>query len=88
MNIYWTGPRESDMAYTGNMFAGSFTFYGSNTGTNRAYCNTDNIRINHNLFSQAASDFILSCQLECIERDPDCRFMAYNPNCVYGAPDH
>lgn len=87
MNIYWTGPRESDMAYTGNMFAGSFTFYGSNTGTNRAYCNTDNIRINHNLFSQAASDFILSCQLECIERDPDCRFMAYNPNCVYGAPE-
>lgn len=85
-SIYWIGPRESDIAYTNGLFAGSFTFYGSGQDGNRAFCGVNPIRINHNLFSAAASDYILARQMESIVADPNCRFMAYNPNCTYGAP--
>lgn len=86
-NIYWSGPRESDAAYTDDMFAGSATFYGKNVGNNTAFCSNNDVRINHNLYNQAASNFILNWQLKKIEEDPDCQFMSYNPNFVYGAPD-
>lgn len=86
-HLFWSGPRESDIAYTGNLFSGSATFYGSNCGKNRAYCGKSDMRVNHNEINEAASDFILNWQLEMIRRYPDCRFMSYNPNCVYGAPD-
>lgn len=85
--IYWSGPRESDITYAEDMFAGSFTFYGSNVDSNYSFCCGNDIRINHNLFNQNASDFILAHQLKCIREDPECYFMSYNPNCVFGAPN-
>lgn len=86
-NIYWTGPRESDCKYTGNLIKGSATFYGDNVNSNSAFCKNATIRVNHNLYNPEASDFILNWQLEKIKCDPSCHFMAYNPNCVYGAPE-
>lgn len=85
--LFWSGPRESDIAYTGDLFAGSATFYGSDTGSNRSYCGVNSTRINHNLFHQDASNFILNWQLDIIQKYPDCRFVSYNPNNVYGAPE-
>lgn len=85
--LFWSGPRESDIAFTGNLFAGSATFYGSDIGSNRSFCSKNSTRINHNSFHQDASDFILNWQLDIIKKYPDCRFMSYNPNNVYGAPD-
>ena len=84
MNLYWTGGRGSDTRYTGNLFKGSITIYGDNKDGNISYC-SGRQRINHNVFCPEASEFILEKQLELIEKQPDCLFMAYNPNFVYGA---
>lgn len=86
-HIYWSGPRESDTAYTGELIRESATFYGSNSGRNTAFCAEKSVRINHNIFHQDASDFILNWQKSILKKDPDCCFMSYNPNCVYGAPE-
>lgn len=86
-NIFWTGPRESDIAYTGEMFEASATYYGSNKEGNSSFCRCNPIRIDHNAYSEEASRFILEWQMDKIQRYPDCRFMSYNPNCVIGAPE-
>lgn len=86
-NTFWTGPRESDIAYTDNLFSGSGTIYGSNIGNNRSFCAEKLTRINHNNTNLEASDFILRWQQAHIKENPDCRFMSYNPNCVFGAPE-
>lgn len=85
-DLYWNGPRESDIEYTGDLFSGSCTFFGSNNGNNSAFCSINEIRINHNIYNTEAADFIQNWQLELIKKKPDCRFMSYNPNWVYAAP--
>ena len=85
--LFWIGPRESDIAYTGDLFEGSVTYYGSNEGKNHSFCKNNSVRIDHNAYSEKASRFILDWQMEQIRRDPECRFMSYNPNCVIGAPE-
>ena len=47
MDIYWVGPRESDILHTNGLFDGSVTIYGDDKGGNRAFCNLSR-RINHN----------------------------------------
>lgn len=86
-HLFWSGPRESDIFFTSNFFEGSATFYGTNMNSNKAFCRSNSVRINHNIENDQASDFILNWQLDMIAQYPDCRFMAYNPNCVYGAPE-
>ena len=44
-NIYWIGPRQSDIDNTNFKFAGSITIYGSNINGNTAYCSVANKRI-------------------------------------------
>ncbi len=85
--LFWSGPRESDIYYTDDMFDGSVTFYGSGKNGNRSFCQESHVRIEHNASHPDASDFILSWQLQKIREYPDCRFMSYNPNCLTGAPD-
>ncbi|MDE6961323.1 MAG: hypothetical protein K2P27_10755, partial [Lachnospiraceae bacterium] len=63
------------------------TYYGSNEGKNHSFCKNNSVRIDHNAYSEKASRFILDWQMEQIRRDPECRFMSYNPNCVIGAPE-
>ena len=46
-NIYWIGPRQSDIDNTNFKFAGSITIYGSNINGNTAYCSVANKRILH-----------------------------------------
>ena len=47
-NLYWVGPRQSDIDDTGALFRGSITIFGDNKKKNNtSYC--DNLkRINHN----------------------------------------
>lgn len=86
--LVWTGARASDIRNTDNMFYGSITIFGTNeSGRKAAYCSRNNVRLNHNIDSQNASDFILKKQLELIEEDPAIRFMPYNPNCIYGTDE-
>lgn len=86
-HLFWSGPRESDIFFTNGLFEASVTFYGSNRNGNSAFCSENEVRINHNTFNQEASDFILKWQLDKVREYPDCMFMAYNPNCVIGAPE-
>lgn len=86
-NLFWTGPRESDIAYTGDMFEASATYYGSAQRNNSSFCRDREVRINHNIYNEEASRFILNWQMNKIREHPECRFMSYNPNCVIGAPE-
>lgn len=88
MNLFWIGPRASDIDKTGSMFRGSITLYGSGNGTNHAYCLGKDVRINHNTDHPETDQFVISCQQDIIAKYPDCRFMSYNPNCLVGAPQH
>lgn len=85
--LFWIGPRESDIEGLDSLFTGSITLYGSNCGGNIAYCADCNLRINHNIDHPESSRFILRHQLKLIEQHPECRFVSYNPNYTYGAPD-
>lgn len=85
--IFWTGPRESDIKYTGEMFEASATYYGSDRGGNSSFCGNNAVRIDHNAYSDEASRFILKWQMDKVQKYPDCKFMSYNPNCVIGAPE-
>lgn len=48
-NIYWIGPRQSDIEDIDFPFAGSITIYGNNKNGNLSYCKTNMQRINHNI---------------------------------------
>lgn len=87
MELFWTGARSSDIKHTGNLFKGSITIYGNNSDGNMSFCSSSTRRINHNIDSPEASRFILDRQLELIEKNSNAKFMAYNPNYVYGSPN-
>lgn len=86
-NLFWVGPRESDICGLEAMFSGSITLYGSDARGNSSYCGSYGTRINHNVDHPASSAFILDRQLELIRQYPDCKFMSYNPNYSHDAPE-
>ena len=47
-NLYWIGPRQSDIEDIKELFVGSVTIYGENHNGNLSYC-SNNKRINHNI---------------------------------------
>lgn len=86
--LVWTGARASDVQRAEKLFDSSVTIFGNNDGIlNRAYCVSNNVRLNHNNYSKEASDFILQQQLEILSRNPNIQFMSYNPNYIYGADE-
>lgn len=88
MNLFWVGPRESDINHIEPLFQGSITLFGDGNGTNRAYCTEEDFRINHNADHPETDQFVISCQQDIIAKYSDCRFMSYNPNCLVGAPQY
>lgn len=74
------GPREQDFIDTNNFFSGSITLYGSNKGKNISYSGRCQRRINHNVFAKEQGDFVENEMLKEIEKDPEVRFMSYDPN--------
>ena len=85
--IAWIGPRESDIWGLKSIYSKSITYYGSDSEGNASYCARYNVRINHNIDHPDSSAFILGQQNEIIQKYPDYKFMYYNPNYAYGAPD-
>ncbi len=81
--IIGVGPREQDFAHTNGFFSGSITLYGSNAGKNISYSGSHRYRINHNIFSGDQERFVDKALLKEIEKDPDVRFMSYDPNQAY-----
>ena len=77
------GPREQDFFFTNNFFSGSITLYGSGKNGNIAYATSKKYRINHNVFSQEQTDFINDNMINMIKKNPNVRFMSYDPNLVF-----
>ena len=82
--LIWTGPRESDKEYTGELFSGAVTLYGGRKRENKAFCLTKDYRINHNHITEEQTDFMVENELKLIDKDPSVEFMSYNPNLIYG----
>lgn len=82
--LVWTGPRESDKEYTGELFSGAVTLYGGRKRENKAFCLTKDYRINHNHITEEQTDFMVENELKLIKKDPSVEFMSYNPNLIFG----
>lgn len=81
--LVWIGARESDKEYTGDFFEGSVTLYGKRKKENKSFCLTKDYRINHNNITDEQTAFMVENELQLIEKNPDIKFMAYNPNLIY-----
>lgn len=81
--IIAVGPREQDFAYTGNLFSGSITLYGSGNDGNSSYCSSRKKRINHNVFNEDQVNFVDEELMNRIYENPDVKFMSYDPNQVF-----
>lgn len=79
--IFWIGPRESDIVSIKNIFFGSVTIYGSNTGSNIAYCDEEK-RINHNIENQSVHFFIEKALLKTISKYSDVKFLFYDQDYI------
>lgn len=81
-NIYWIGPRQSDINDIECLFKGSITIYGDNTKGNIAYCNSIN-RINHNLNNEHCNNFIFKQLKKILKKDTNASFLFYNQEHAY-----
>lgn len=79
----WTGPRESDIEYTGKFFDGAVTLYGDGK-KNMAFCATKDYRINHNDITEEQTNFMVESEMKFIQEDSSVKFMSYNPNLIFG----
>lgn len=81
-NIYWVGPRQSDIDDTGNLFKGSVTIFGDNKNGNIAYCTKQN-RINHNMVNIDCDLFFIRTLETLCRQDDSVRFIFYKPIAAY-----
>ena len=76
-NIYWIGPRQSDIEDIEELFVGSVTIYGENKNGNIAYCN-NNKRINHNIDNSSCDNFVQSTLEKILQQDKCAKFLFYD----------
>jgi len=81
-NIYWVGPRQSDIEDTGNLFKGSVTIFGNNKNGNISYCTNRN-RINHNVENIDCDLFFIRTLEKLCKEDDSVRFLFYKPMAAY-----
>ena len=86
-NIYWVGPRQSDIDDSGFEFAGTITIYGDNTNGNISYCQTAHNRINHNIDNASCNLFFQNTLEEICHTVYNCRFLFYNFSYAYQFSD-
>ena len=78
--LYWIGKYESDIEHC-DIFNGSITYYGSNNGSNCAFCK-NKIRINSKLSNEYKA-FIIMAMEKKLSEDSHCRFMFYNQSLAH-----
>lgn len=83
IKIVGVGPRETDFLFTNGFISSTVTLYGSGENDNISYCINSKKRINHNVYSKNQDLFIESELEKWIDRNPDVRFMSYDPNQAY-----
>ncbi len=81
-NIYWIGPRLSDILGVEHIFKGAIVFFGTNINTQIEIYSleeNENIRINHNDFAnnQLINKFLTKTLIEILSKDDDAYFMFY-----------
>lgn len=81
-DIYWIGPRQSDIENIEDLFKGSVTIYGNNHNGNIAYCGQNN-RINHNIYNEFCEVFFQTQLTGIINQNPDAKFLFYNQEYAY-----
>lgn len=82
-NIYWVGPRESDIDEIKSIFAGSVTIFGGNKGNNISYCQSNADRINHNERNVNCDNFFKAELERLISKNNSIEFLFYNPELPY-----
>ena len=80
--LYWIGPRQSDIDNVGQLFKGSVTIYGDSANGNSAFCK-NNVRINHNIENKTCDLFIKQQLLNLIKENPEVKFLFYNQEHVF-----
>ena len=80
--IYWIGPRQSDICDIAYLFKGSITIYGDNKNGNVSYCDATN-RINHNLENESYNKFVYKHLKKLIADNPNVSFLFYNQEDAY-----
>lgn len=79
--LYWVGPRDSDISYTGRMFDGAITLFGNETNKySSAYCKHYHSRVNHNIIDVDQNSFTFTEIDKRIKEDQNAKFIFYNPN--------
>lgn len=81
-NIYWVGPRQSDIEDIENLFVGSITIYGKNQNGNIAYC-SNRKRINHNIENALTEEFFRNTLENILQHDKHAKFLFYNQEYAY-----
>lgn len=82
--LYWVGPRDSDISYTGDMFDGAITLFGDEISKkSSAYCKNYHSRVNHNIIDVDQDNFTITEIINRLTEDHDAEFIFYNPNIVY-----
>lgn len=82
IDIYWVGPRQSDIYDILDLFKGSITIYGDNMNNNISFCNSTN-RINHNLENEPCNNFIREHLENILLKNSNARFLFYNQEHAY-----
>ena len=81
-NIYWVGPRQSDIEDISELFVGSITIYGDGNCRNISYCK-DNSRINHNTDNSSCEMFFHNTLESILQQDKQAKFLFYNQKHAY-----
>lgn len=82
-NVYWVGPRQSDIEDIEILFAGSITIYGNNKNGNISFCKTKKKRINHNIANMECNLFFEENLNKICTLNPKARFLFYNFSYAY-----
>ncbi len=85
--LYWLGIRESDIADTNGIFAGSATIFGTGSSNCRVMEREFRRRIDHNGECPGYDRFMLCSMQQILSEHPEARFVAYDPQDYAGFPD-
>lgn len=85
-NIWWIGPRQSDINDTADLFKGRVTLFGNvrNSETDKVFCLPPAQRVNHNIINDEQDNFTINNVLDISRNGGRCMF--YNANLALKVP--
>ncbi|MBD5584115.1 MAG: radical SAM protein [Clostridia bacterium] len=85
-NIWWIGPRQSDINDAATLFEGVVTLFGDvrNDNTDKVFCLPQAQRVNHNIINDEQDNFTINNVLDISKNGGRCMF--YNANLALKVP--